>query len=95
MSRLTRVLLVGLLLVPPGRSQAQELLRFFACGTIRFFDEACAPAAAPPPEAVPVAATPEMPSPATPPPPVTLRRRPSPAPRHRTPRSHRCFRPRR
>jgi hypothetical protein len=73
MSRLTRVLLVGLLLLPPGRSQAQEFLRFFACGMIRFFDEACAPAAAPPPAAFPVAETPEMPpAPPLPAPPVAL-----------------------
>jgi hypothetical protein len=72
MSRLTRVLLVGLLLLPPGRSQAQELLQFFACGTIRFFDEACAPAAEFPPAAVPAAETPEMPpAPPSPSPPVT------------------------
>jgi hypothetical protein len=67
MSRITRVLLVGLLLVPPGRSQAQELLQFFACGTIRFFAEACAPTAEPSPAAIPAVATPEM-SPAPPPP---------------------------
>jgi hypothetical protein len=73
MSRITHALLVGLLLAPPNLSQAQELLRFFACGTIRFFDEACAPAAKPPPEAFPAAETPEMP-PASPPlpPPVPL-----------------------
>jgi hypothetical protein len=72
MSRIISALLIGLLLAPPGLSQAQELLRFFSCGTIRFFGEACAPAAEPPPEAAPAAAPEMLPAPPPPPPPVTL-----------------------
>ena len=73
MSRITGMLLAGLLLTPSGLSHAQELLQFFSCGTIRFFGEACPPAAEPLPAAAPAPEIPErLPAPPSPPPPVTL-----------------------
>jgi hypothetical protein len=71
MSRIRGMLLVGLLLALPGLSRAEELLRFFACGTVRFFGEACVPTVEPPPDATPAADTPAMPL-APPPPPTPL-----------------------